>query len=410
MSSRNPAPGAALGTSAASVDPASGALAEPTAPAPSSRTARTALRLAVVALLGAAVGIVIGAAALLGGGQGSCREAAWASVPAAADLPAGWTVGASQVSVDSVTTRLAGPAPADATAEQPIVYSMVSCYGADATAGLDRSRDAARAAGETVVERPDLGDAGFAIESVSSGTTAVFFRRGDLVAYVAPSSTVAAEDLGVVETAVATAADRAVRGVAAPGTAQPPSASPGASAAPTASVGAPTASAAPSESPAAAASPSPSPTAAAPELLALLPDAVAGTALTSDSANGADVLGTDAASRAFVATLRTLGKTTADLQIAQAYDETGSLDVYLLAFRVPGLSGAKLAPVVMSTWLLADSPGVTASTVTLGGKAMTAIDYGDGGSLSYVYPTGEAVVVIQTTDSALAGEVAALLP
>ena len=130
----------------------------------------------------------------------------------------------------------------------------------------------------------------------------------------------------------------------------------------------------------------------------------------SDSATGADVLGTDAASRALVATLRTFDSTAADLQIAQAYDETGTLDCYLLAFRVPGVDAARLAPVIIDTWLQASSSGVTTSTVTVGGKEVTVVDYGDQGTVSYVYASGEAVVVIETSDEAVAGEVAALLP
>jgi hypothetical protein len=385
---------------AAAPSPGDTANSEPAAPARS--TARTALRLAVAALLLAVVGVVTAVAALMGGGSGSCRTTAWNAVPAVADLPAGWSVGASQVSVDGLTTRLAGPAPADATTDQPVVYAMVSCYGGDAAAGLDRSRAAAEAAGETVIDRSDLGEAGFAIESDVSGTTAVFFRRGGLVAYVAPSGTVEAADLETVVDAVEAGVERAVGGVAAAPATSGPTAGPTSTA--------PVASEAPTESAAAEASPSPSPSAAAPELLAILPDEVAGTVLATDSATGSDVLGTDAASRALAAALRGLDTTAADLQIAQAYDETGSLDLYLLAFRVPGVPAARLAPAILDTWLLAGSSGVTTSTVTLGGKEITVVDYGDEGAVSYVYASGEAVVVIETSDEALAGEVAALLP
>ncbi len=401
MSSRHRAPNA--GSPDPDAIPSSGSAShgEPAAPSGTgrtARTARTALRVAVAALLFAAFGVVAAVATLLGGGSASCRTTAWNAVPAVADLPAGWSVGASDVSVDGLATRVLGPVPADGTTEQPIVYVMVSCYGSDATTGLDRTSAAAEAAGETVVERLDLGDAGFTIENAVSGTTAVYFRRGGLVAYAAPSGTVEPVDLETVATAVEAAVERAVGGVAAVAATPAPSSS------------APAASEAPSASAAAEASPTPSPSAAAPELLAVLPDEVSGTALVSDSATGADVLGTDAASRALVATLRTFDSTAADLQIAQAYDETGTLDCYLLAFRVPGVDAARLAPAIIDTWLQASSSGVTTSTVTIGGKEVTVVDYGDQGTVSYVYASGEAVVVIETSDEAVAGEVAALLP
>ncbi len=398
MSSRHRAPDA--GSPDPHPTPSSGNAShgEPAAPSGAGRTARTALRVAVAALLFAAFGVVAAVTTLLGGGAASCRTTAWNAVPDVADLPAGWSVGASDVSADGLATRLLGPVPVDGTTEQPIVYVVVSCYGSDATTGLDRTSAAAEAAGETVVERSDLGDAGFTIENAVSGTTAVYFRRGGLVAYAAPSGTVEPVDLEAAATAVEAAVERAVGGVAAvPATSAPSSSAAAASEAPSASA-------------VTEASPTPSPSAAAPELLAVLPDEVSGTTLVSDSATGADVLGTDAASRALVATLRTFDATAADLQIAQAYDETGTLDCYLLAFRVPGVDAARLAPAIIATWLQASSSGVTTSTVTVGGKEVTAVDYGDQGTVSYVYASGEAVVVIETSDEAVAGEVAALLP
>jgi hypothetical protein len=125
---------------------------------------------------------------------------------------------------------------------------------------------------------------------------------------------------------------------------------------------------------------------------------------------GTEVLGTDTASRAMIAALGTLKKTAADLQVAQAYDETGGVDIYLLAFRVPGTPAADLAAIVISTWLSGSGPGVTKSTVTLGGRELTKVSYGDGGAVSYVRASGEAVIVIETSDEALASTVAALLP
>jgi hypothetical protein len=371
----------------------------PSDPAPAaSATARTALRVGVGALVVAGLGLIVAVVALLGSGGGSCRTTAWNSVPAAADLPAGWSVGMSQVVVDGLATTLVGAASADQAAGPPAIYVMVSCYGGDASTALDRTRAAAEAAGETVVARPGLGDAGYATEDAAASTTAIEFRRGGLLASVAPSGAVNALDIEGVARAVLAAIDRASSGVAVtPATPGPSSTTPATSVEP-------------SPSGAALESASPQPSAAAPELLALLPREVAGTALVSDSAIGTDVLGTDTASRAMVAALGTLGKKPADLQVAQAYDETGSLDCYLLAFRVPGTPAADLAKIVIGTWLAGSSPGVTTSTVTLGGRELTKVSYGDGGAVSYVRASGEAVIVVETSDEALAGTVAALLP
>lgn len=373
--------------------------ATPSTPAPAAiATARTALRVGVGALVVAALGLVVAVAALVGWGGGSCRTTAWNAVPAAADLPAGWSMGMSQVAVGGLATTLVGPAPADGTTGAPAIYVMVSCYEGDASTALDRSRAAAEATGETVVARPDLGDAGYAIEDASATTTAVYFRRGGLVASVAASGAVDAPDLEATARAVVAAVDRATSGVAVvPETAG-------------LSSSAPATSAEPSPSTLSLESASPEPSAAAPELLALLPHEVAGTILTSESAIGTDVLGTDTPSRAMISALKTLDRTAADLQVAQAYDESGALDCYLLAFRLPGTPAAGLAAIVVGTWLSGSAPGVTTSTVTLGGRELTKVSYGDGGAVSYVRASGEAVIVIETSDEALAGTIAGLLP
>lgn len=403
MSSHDRTPGAP-----AHPDPAAPATsaesARRAAAAPSAGgTARRALLVGVLAFAVAAIGAVVAVAAFVGGSEPSCRQTAWNASADPADLPAGWSIGASQVAVDGLATSVAGPAPEDATAEQATVYVMVSCYGKDAAAGVDRSRAAAEAVGETVEDRPDLGDEGFAIVDAESATTAVYFRQGDLVAYVAPSGTVDPADLDAITAAVAAGVDRAVAGR----TLAPGAASPVAAASAPASNGA---GETPQASTSSEAEPSPSASQVAPELLAMLPTEVAGIAVTGDSATGTELLGTDAVSRAMTATLAGLGATPADLQVAQAYDETGALDLYLLAFRAPGLSGTDLAPAVVDTWLQGKAAGVATSTVKLAGREVTKVTYGDAGSTSYVYRSGEAVIVIETSDETLADQVVALLP
>lgn len=377
----------------------------PADPSAGSR-ARIALLLASIALVLAGLGLAVGAASFLRGGDDACRTAAWDSEPAAGDLPAGWTVSTSQVGIQGLGVSLVGTATDEAT-DAPTIYVTVSCYGADAGAALARSRDRIEAAGEAVTARTDLGDDGYGLSDSTSGALAVHFRRGALVAYAATSGTVAQSDLDAVAAAVDTGMRRAL-GVGdpqAPATSQASSPDTASSGGPS-----PSASAAPSATTGAEASPSASPDQAAPELVALLPAEFAGTTLVRDSASGADVLGDDSVSRALAAALRSLGATVDDLRVAQAYDETGTLDLYLLAFSVSGVSGSKLEPAILDTWLSAGADGVTTKTATVGGKEVTIVDYGDGGAISYVRTTADAVVVLQTADAALAAVVVAVLP
>lgn len=69
----------------------------------------------------------------------------------------------------------------------------------------------------------------------------------------------------------------------------------------------------------------------APDLEALLPSQVNGTALTAESETGAAIL--DAWTQVMVGFLNKVGKTPADLELAQAYDPASGLDVSAMAFR-----------------------------------------------------------------------------
>ncbi len=374
---------------------------KPTDGAPTTRTAANALRLGALALVVSALGLALAVVAVVGPSRGSCRTTAWNAVPAADDLPEEWTLGTSQVTAEGLATSLLGPAPADDPSGAPTMYAMVSCFDGDAATAFARSRSAAEAAGMVTVDREDLGDAGFAIQDASAVTQAIYFRRGGLVTYLTPSGTVDDATLDAAAGALVAAVDRAVAG-ATPVPAAAPSSEPATSEEPLPSG---EASAIPEEST------SPEPSSAATELQAMLPAAVSGSALTSDTATGADLGETGAAGRAMIAALGTKEIAAEDLLVAQAYDTNGELDLYILGFQAPGTPAADLAPIVLDTWLSASTSGVTTSTVTLGGKELTKVSYGDGGAVSYVRATpGEAVFVIETSDETLAAAAAALLP
>ena len=389
MSDKRPPSG---GAGDASSRPADGATAPASGPDRTRLVAIAAVVIAVVALALAAWRAFVPAP--------SCQTTAWDAVPAASDLPAGWTVGATQYDRDRMSTTLLGPEPADTSAQQAIVYATVTCYASDASEVVSRSQQAASDGGQSVASRTDLGDEGFTALD-PSGATFIQFRAGNVIAYVAASGDATSDEVE----AVASAFDRALGGngsSGAPATLAPSgSASPPSSAEPTAVA---------SEAPPASTEPLPSEAAAAPELEAALPTEVAGTPLTVDSASGSDVLGQDAGSRATIAALREAGHTVDDFQVAEAYDPTGTLDLSIIGFRVEGMTSDEVEKLIRDTWLSAGGAGVTTSEVTLAGAPFTRIDYGDGGSMSYYTTRDDMVIVIETSDPALAEQAAAALP
>jgi hypothetical protein len=157
----------------------------------------------------------------------------------------------------------------------------------------------------------------------------------------------------------------------------------------------------------------------APELEAILPTSIVDSASTASppatipltvlSASATDVFGQDPSSRALAARIRALGGTLDKLQIAQAYDESGAIDLSIIAFRLPNADLAKLRAAIIDTWLAAGADGVTRTTVTLGGKSLTKVDYGDGSTIEYVFAKADYVVVIDTSDTDVATQVAKAL-
>ena len=340
-----------------------------------SRPSRRAVAaLAVAALVLAIVAVGLSAVAFMRPSPAGCQAAAWNAVPIAGEIPAGWTVSATDIYPNSQTTTIHGPIPADGSAAST-VYLSVTCYGDRAADALSRSQQASMEAGRSVTTLEGMGDAGYTVAAVRPAR--------------APSSSGAARwsrcSAGRASSRMPSCARSARRRTrrcdARSGTAgqrrppsraplQPPSASPS-------GLPIPPASASPEPSQAAA-----SP--AAPELEAHMPRTVAGTTLSVQSATGDQVLGKDAASKALISTLASFGKKPADLQVAQAYDPAGAVDITVLGFRVPGITGAKLLPAVLRTWLFAGATGVTTKVTTVSGVAVTQVSYSGDTSVSYV--------------------------
>ena len=326
----------------------------------------------------------------------SCQSQAWDVNPAAAQMPSGWVVRTSTYDVGRRTTSIVGPQPSDTTTQQGVAFVTVTCYPDGAADSVTRAEAAARAAGQTVADRQDLGDQAWT-SSDSSGAFFAQIRKGNIVAYLAFSGTVTQNEVDQ----VASAFDLALAGqgdtslVPVP---TQPAGSPGASAGPIDT-------SAPSDSGAA-----PSTTPAAPDLEKLLPSTVGTVALTIQSADGPSLLGTDPGSRAIQAALRAAGVADSALLVAQAYDATGTSDLTILAVEVKGMALDKLRQLVVNSWLAASGAGVTSSQVVLSGKTYTRFDYGDQGTRDYVLAENGHVLVITTADAALAAQAAAALP
>jgi hypothetical protein len=360
---------------------------------------RTTRRLAIAALVLAVVGVGVAAVSALAPVDDSCQTRAWNTAPKDTDLPAGWTVASSQYDIARKSMSLLGPPSADETTAQPVVYATITCYPSGAGDSVTRSEAASKAANQDVISRNDLGDQGFSATD-ASGATFLQFRHDRIVVYLAGSLESAPEDVD----AIASAFDKSLGGdggavsLGTPGAATP---APSVDASDDTGIG--SATAGPSDDASASAP-------VAPELEAALPAKIGDIVLTIDSASGSMILGTDQGSRAITAALRANGKTPDDLKVAQAYDETATTDLSIMAIGVDGLSAAKVVPIVLDSWLAASGAGVTREPVTLAGHAFTRVDYGDEGPMHYVGENGDAVIWITTTDPAEAEAVAAALP
>ena len=326
-------------------------------------------------------------------GSAGCQSAAWDVTPAAADLPAGWTVSAAQYDLNRKTISMLAQTPADANAGQGVVYATVTCFATGAADSVTRSADAATAAGQTVVARPDLGEQAFsAIDD--TGSEFVQLRKGDLVVYLAASGDVTAPEVD----GIASAFDKALGGdggtIAPAASGQPVAPSDAGVVVPSDAV------------PSDAASESP----AAPELVAAMPTKVGDLTLVVDSATGSTILGEDQGGRAILAALRAAGKDPDALHVAQGYDESGNSDLSILAFSVAGMPVADVQTFVLGSWLSASGAGVKQEPIKLAGDDWIRVDYGDDGTKDYVRATDSIVYIVTTADAALAEQAAAALP
>jgi hypothetical protein len=328
----------------------------------------------------------------------ACDAKAWDAVPIEGTLPAGWTVAETQISNDALELSLDGPGAAEGGAAT--VATTVSCQGTTASAFVDRSSQAAEAAGQSPIEIGPIGDQRWATRSADFTTTRITFRRGGIVVELEGSTSI---DLATLEE-IAGAIDATITGSDFVPASIEASGSEVALASPSESAAATVPSSGSSE-------PTPAPSQGAPELVGLLPEEIGGQAMTINSATGESLLGAeDARSRAVRSGLAALGRVDTDLQVAQAYDATRQLDMYLLAFRLPDSSPGELTELIERVWLLTGSPGVTRNDETLSGREVTVVSYDDELNDQYVYSFEDTVFLIDAADATVAGQVVAALP
>ena len=319
----------------------------------------------------------------------NCRSIAWSSVPAADALPDGWTISASGFYTDGFGAALAGPVASGQTAA-PAINIRVSCFGTDGHEAVTRSHANDLAQGGTDVTFADIGDETVATQDAAGSTTSVYIRRGSLVASVAATQAVDPTDLEDVATAI----DDAMVG------AETEARSASGSEAPAATDDL-SSDAIPTDEP------DPTESHVAPELEALLPTSIDGSTLSIESTTGSTFLGNDESSLDLIASLATFGKTGADLRVAEAVDPNGDVDIDAIAFEVKGIKAADLRQAIIKSWLAAGASGVTTTTSTIGGRQVITIDYGDGGSMDYLFESGDAVVNLTTSDPSLVPKVLA---
>lgn len=330
----------------------------------------------------------------------ACRTVTWFAIPSVSALPSGWAIASTRFLVDVLTTTLVGPTPSSGT-QAPTAFISISCYGTDAQLAFARDHDSAVGAGATDVSVPQLGDQSGAVTSTRTGSSTIFVRRGTLVADITAPTSVDQAVLQSVAGAVDAAMVQALTASPRPSSID---SSPGVGASPAA-----LASTEPSASPTALPSPSAVPVShIAPDLEALLPQVVDGSALASQSVVGTAALGTDATSTSLIASLKKLGKTAADLEIAESHDPTGTLQARLLAFRVKGVTGTDLASAIITSWMANTTETPTRTSVTIAGHTVTKVGYTQGPA-DYVYGTATIAFDVETTDETLVSKVLALL-
>ncbi len=152
----------------------------------------------------------------------------------------------------------------------------------------------------------------------------------------------------------------------------------------------------------------------APALEALLPTRVGNVDITRLSLTGKDfyATGTPESRTRLDAFLASLGKTVADLKVADAADPSGRTLLDVGAFQVVGAKPADLLTQWVTSAKAAAPNAVSATETTIDGRAVTKLVDGtrEVGATTYVYAKGDTLFLVLADDQALVTSALSQLP
>jgi hypothetical protein len=142
----------------------------------------------------------------------------------------------------------------------------------------------------------------------------------------------------------------------------------------------------------------------------LLPDELGGQPLQKTSMKGADFLDSGTTdNQDFKDFLERLGAQPDDISVAIGFALTGDSQNSIFAFRVKGVAQDKLTDEFKTSIEQDSSTKLTWQDETIGGKSVVTTTDPDQGKI-YVYPKGDTIFFVTSTDASVAEEALSQLP
>jgi hypothetical protein len=142
----------------------------------------------------------------------------------------------------------------------------------------------------------------------------------------------------------------------------------------------------------------------------LLPDELGGQPLQKTSMKGADFLDSGTTdNQDFKDFLQRLGAQPDDISVAIGFALTGDSQNSIFAFRVKGVAQDKLTDEFKTSIEQDSSTKLTWQDETIGGKSVVTTTDPDQGKI-YVYPKGDTIFFVTSTDASVAEEALSELP
>lgn len=149
-----------------------------------------------------------------------------------------------------------------------------------------------------------------------------------------------------------------------------------------------------------------------PALEALLPRKLDGVGLDRASTDGAAIFaefGSTAWAQRMTRYLASVGQRPADLHYAQVWDPSQALSLDAGVFQAGGITAAALQKAILNA-SRPDSPNMTVSSSTVGGKPVTVAVNQDSGTTLYLYDHRDDVFYTGGSDASLAAQFFSQLP